>query len=50
MSGDMLYREIHYLAYHYHWSEREIMDMTRDKRRKYIEVLADEIERLNNAL
>ena len=47
--SDLLYREVHYLAYHYHWSEREIMEMTRDKRRKYIEVLADEIERLNNA-
>ena len=45
---DQLYREVHYLAYHYHWSEREIMDMPRDRRRTYIEVLADEIERLNH--
>lgn len=50
ISRDLLYREVHYLAYHYHWSEREIMDMPRDKRRHYIAVLADEIERLNNAL
>ena len=49
-SGDLLYREVHYLAYHYHWSEGEIMEMTRDKRHRYIEVLADEIERLNNAV
>ncbi len=49
VSQDLLYREVHYLAYHYHWSEREIMEMPREKRRKYIEVLADEIERLNNA-
>ncbi|HMS82437.1 MAG TPA: hypothetical protein PKD12_02155 [Nitrospira sp.] len=49
-SGDLLYREVHYLAYHYHWSEREILEMTRDKRRRYIDVLADEIERLNNAV
>jgi hypothetical protein len=47
--SDLLYREVHYLAYHYHWAEREIMDMTRDRRRKYIQVLAEEIERLNNA-
>ena len=47
-SIDLLYREVHYLAYHYHWSEREIMDMPRERRRKYIEVLAGEIERLNN--
>lgn len=49
-SLDVLYREIHYLAYHYHWSEREIMEMPREKRRRYIEVLADEMERLNNAI
>lgn len=49
-SRDLLYREVHYLAYHYHWSEREIMEMTRQKRRNYIEVLAEEIERLNDAI
>ncbi len=46
---DLLYREVHYLAFHYHWSEREIMDMPRQKRRTYIEVLSSEIERLNDA-
>jgi hypothetical protein len=49
-SRDLLYREVHYLAYHYHWSEREIMGMSRPRRRAYIEVLAAEIERLNNAV
>ena len=49
-SINLLYREVHYLAYHYHWSEREIMDMPRAKRRRYIEVLADEIERMNHAI
>ena len=43
-----LYQEVHYLAYHYHWSESEIMAMTRDKRHTYIEVLADAIEVLNS--
>lgn len=47
---DMLFREVHYLAYHYHWSEREIMAMTKDRRRKYIEVLADEIGKMNHAV
>lgn len=46
--SDLLYREVHYLAYHYHWSEQEIMAMTRDRRRTYVEVLADEIEKLND--
>jgi len=45
---ELLYREVHYLAYHYHWSEQEIMAMTRSKRRTYIDVLADAIEVLNN--
>lgn len=49
-SRDLLYREVHYLAYHYHWGEAEILEMPRDKRRGYIEILADEIERLNNAV
>lgn len=50
ISRELLYREVHYLAYHYHWSEREIMDLSRPKRRAYIEILADEIEKLNNAV
>jgi len=49
-SRDLLYREVHYLAYYYHWSEKEIMAMPRDKRRRYIEVLADELERLNHGV
>ena len=47
-SLDLLHREIHYLAYHYHWSEKEIIGMPREKRHRYIEVLAEEIEQMNN--
>lgn len=46
-SVELLYREVHYLAYHYHWSEREILGMSRDRRRRYIQVLSDEMERLS---
>jgi hypothetical protein len=46
--SDLLYREVHYLAYHYHWGEGEIMAMPRDKRQKYVALLADEIDRLND--
>ncbi len=49
-SNDLLFREVHYLAYHYHWGEAEILDMSRDRRRRYIDVLAEEIERLNDAV
>jgi len=47
-SIDLLYKEVHYLAYHYHWSEREIMEMPREKRRRYIDSLSQEIERMND--
>lgn len=46
---DLLFKEVHYLAYHYHWSEKEILGMTRENRRRYIEILSDEMERLNHA-
>ena len=46
--SELLYRQVHYLAYHYHWAEPEIMAMPRTKRQKYIELLAGEIERLND--
>jgi hypothetical protein len=47
--SEMLYRQVHYLAFHYHWSEQEIMSMPRGKRERYVELLAEEIERLNDA-
>ena len=45
VNANLLRREVHYLAYHYHWSEREIMAMPRQRRRRYVSLLADEIER-----
>lgn len=50
VSSELLYQEVHYLAYHYHWSEQDIIGMSREKRRMYIDVLADEIERMNSEL
>jgi hypothetical protein len=34
-----LYREVHYLALHYHWPESEILALTRTKRRAYLDLL-----------
>lgn len=48
-SRDLLYRQVHYLAFHYHWSEQAILEMPREKRLAYIDILADEIEALNDA-
>jgi hypothetical protein len=34
---------VHLLAYHYHWSESEIMGMSERKRRVYLDLLLDQI-------
>jgi hypothetical protein len=49
-SRELLYREVHYLAYHYHWSEQDIMALPREKRRKYIALLAEELRRVSHAI
>jgi hypothetical protein len=36
---ETLYREVHLIALHYHWSEREILSMTTKKRRLYLDLL-----------
>jgi hypothetical protein len=42
-----LEHEVHLLARRYHWSEREILSLPRKKRRRYIQLLQEETERLN---
>jgi hypothetical protein len=39
-----LEREVHFLALHYHWSERDILSLTRRKRWRYVELLREEFE------
>jgi hypothetical protein len=36
-----LYREVHELAFHYHWSESEILGLTAARRRRYLSLLAE---------
>jgi len=36
-----LYRQVHLLAFYYHWSEVEIMGMTAVKRQRYLDLLAE---------
>jgi hypothetical protein len=38
-----LEREVHLLARQYHWSEREILSLPRKKRRRYIQLLQEEM-------
>lgn len=47
---DLLLREVHRLAFHYHWSEDEILGLTRDRRRRYLDVLADELDGRTDAV
>jgi predicted RNA-binding Zn-ribbon protein involved in translation (DUF1610 family) len=41
INGGQLLREIHSLAFYYHWSEAEIMGLPRDRRRTYLGLLSD---------
>lgn len=38
-NSTQLLREIHYLALYYHWSEAEILGLTRSRRRRYLALL-----------
>jgi hypothetical protein len=42
-----LERAVHFLARHYHWSEQEILSLTRRKRRRYVELLEEELNGFN---
>ena len=47
MTGNLnqLYQEVHFLAFYYKWSESDILSMTRKKRRNYLELLNEHVER-----
>jgi hypothetical protein len=40
---ERIYEEVAYVAYHFHWSQDEILDLEHTERRKYVE----QIGRLN---
>src|SRR2546423_5681488 len=41
VNGDQLLREVHLLAFHYHWSESDILSLTRERRRAYLALLSE---------
>lgn len=43
---DRLFEEVAYVAYHFHWSFEEILDLEHPVRRRFVE----EIDRLNRHL
>jgi hypothetical protein len=40
--AEQLYREIHTLAFWYHWSEADILAMSREKRWRYLHLISEE--------
>src|SRR5262249_46205651 len=41
INGRQLLREVHFLAFYYHWSEADILSLRRDRRRAYLALLRD---------
>jgi len=39
--SQQVFREVHLLAWHYHWDESDILNMTRSRRQIYLKLLAD---------
>ena len=37
---DRIYEEVSYVAYHFHWSMEEILDLDHPTRRRYVEEIA----------
>ena len=48
--GGHLYREVHLLAYHYHWSATEILRMSTEKRRKFLRIVGGRTEGRNGTV
>ena len=44
---ETLYEEIAYVAYHFHWSHSEILDLEHLRRKKFVQEIAKINHRLN---
>jgi hypothetical protein len=44
LDPNRLLREVHLLAFYYHWSESEILGLRRDRRRAYLALLRDTLQ------
>ncbi|WP_181138456.1 DUF6760 family protein [Streptomyces sp. Ru73] len=42
---DRMHEEIAYIAYHFHWSQAEILDLEHRDRRRYVEQIATLVTR-----
>lgn len=42
-ASSRIHREVHLLAYHYHWSEADILNLSDSKRKLYLEMVREEL-------
>jgi hypothetical protein len=47
--SEQVFEEVAYVAYHFHWSHREIMELDHLERRRWAAEIAHVNERLNDA-
>jgi hypothetical protein len=45
ITAGQLLREVHFLAFYYHWTESQILDLGRHRRRTYLSLLSDTLHR-----
>ncbi|HVA75001.1 MAG TPA: DUF6760 family protein [Acidimicrobiales bacterium] len=45
---DRVYEEIAYVAYHFHWSFEELLDMEHPTRRRFVDEIAKINRRISN--
>ncbi|HWH00251.1 MAG TPA: DUF6760 family protein [Pilimelia sp.] len=46
-AADRIYTEVAYVAYHFHWSLAEILDLEHHERQRYVAQIAGINERIN---
>lgn len=47
---DRMYEEVAYIAYHFHWSQQEILTMEHPERQQWTQEIAKINRRLNEAV
>ena len=43
MNARDFYLQVHHLAYHYHWAERDILELSKTKRQRYIDLISQQM-------
>lgn len=47
---DRLHEEVAYIAYHFHWPRRDVLNMEHGERRRWVEEIAKINRRLNESV